>query len=391
MKKVGVLTLVFFNYGTRLQSYALSRILTSIKPDNVRVDIIDLETTWTDRPPNLMHLFFQIIKAYKLKSIVYIFNLIRWRKEKKKINRENHSAERAKRQNLFSFIINKIPYTSQKYSCDDIRNGILRDYDAIIVGSDQVWNGIKVRNQDVFGLNYFSKLKLTYAASFGMTTIPKELFPLYKKNINSFDSLLMREQEGVELCNALGRNDVESVLDPTLLLREKDYDSLVTHSEVNIQEDYVLVYSLNYSYKIYQQAHKVAKKNSCKMIVLKRSFCPPNVSKFDNSEELYAVSPEGFLWLIKHSKCIITNSYHALLFSVNFKRPFYLYLDNCDEENSRMHTIVRMLKLNNRVFWETQNLPLEIRDIDFDETCKILDHQRAQSIALLKKSLQKLV
>ena len=391
MKKIGVLTLVFLNYGTRLQSYALAKILDSIKPDNVSIEIIDLETTWTDRPLNLLRLFLQIVKAYKLRSIAYIFNLIRWREEKKRINSKDHAAERAKRQDLFSFIIDKIPYTNQKYSCNDIRNGKLYDYDAIIVGSDQVWNGIKVRNQDVFGLNFFSKLKLTYAASFGMTTIPKELFSTYKKNINSFDSLLMREQEGVDLCKKLGRNDAEVVLDPTLLLSENDYDSLVDHSEVLVQEEFVLVYSLNYSYKIFQQAHNVAKKNKCKMIVLKRSFCPPNVGKFDNSEELYAVSPEGFLWLIKHAKCIITNSYHALLFSINFKKPFYLYLDNCDEENSRMLTIVRMLKLDNRVFWETQNLPLEIRDVDFTEATEVVCRQRARSIELLKKSLQKMV
>lgn len=391
MKYIGVLTLVFQNYGTRLQSYALSKILEKIKPNDTCVEIIDLETTWTDKPLSYLHFGGKIVRAYKLKAIFYIFNLIRWIIENRKINKQDYSEERQKRFSLFSSIISQIPYTKHKYTCNEIRKGMLKDYDAIIVGSDQVWNGIKVRNQDVFGLKFFSKLKLTYAASFGMTSIPPKLLDDYKKNIISFDKLLMREQEGADICKALGRNDAEIVLDPTLLLNEQDYNSLVSHSELNISGDYILVYSLNYSYKIFKQAHKLAKQNHCKTIVLKRSICPPNVSKFDDVQELYAVSPEGFLWLVKHAKCVITNSYHALLFSVNFKTDFYLYLDNCDEENSRMLTIIRMLNLERLVFWETQNLPLDFPKINFNKLDKTIESQRLHSIELLKESLKKLV
>lgn len=386
MKKIGIITLVFHNYGTILQSYALCKVLNHIAPTSFDIKVINLKTTWGNVPVSHSRWLLQIVRAYKIKSLLYIFKLFRWKKELK-IDKKDRSVETQKRNELFNNLCSQIPYTSQKYSPDELRNGLINDYDALIVGSDQVWNGIKVSDQDVLGLTFFNGKKLTYAASFGMTSIPQNMVAFYKKIVNSFDTLLMRETEGVNICKSLGRNDAEFVLDPTLLLQASDYDSLIEQSEVNINDDYILVYSLNCSYKIYNQAHRLAQKCGCKMIVLKRSFCPPDIGKFRNSDELYAVSPQGFLSLIKNSKCVVTNSYHAMLFSINFKKNFYLYLDNCDEENSRMQTIVRMLNLEECVYWETQRLPKRIKDVSYQDTDEILEKIRQYSINCLKTSL----
>ncbi|WP_170930567.1 polysaccharide pyruvyl transferase family protein [Fibrobacter sp. UWB1] len=387
MKKIGVLTLVFQNYGTRLQSFALAKVLNRISLGKYKIEVINLEPTWIDCHLNYVQTIKKIFRSYGLNGFVYLFNYLRWRYELKKINAVNHSEEEQKRSQLFDYLISLIPYTTQKYTCNDVRNGVLEEYDAIVVGSDQVWNGVKVRNQDVFGLKSYTNKKLSYAASFGITSFSNEMFDEYKKIVNSFDCLLMREREGVDICNSMGRDDAEFVLDPTLLLDEVEYESLIQRGEMNIRGEFIFVYSLNSSYKIFNQAYKLAKKNGCKMVVLKRSFCPPDIKKYKGAEELYAVSPEGFLWLIKHAKCVVTNSYHALLFSINFKKSFYLYLDNCDEENSRMLTIVRMLNLENNVFWETQSLSTKIENVDYMDSTRILNQYRNRSIDLLKKSL----
>ena len=150
----------------------------------------------------------------------------------------------------------------------------------------------------------------------------------------------------------------------------------------------MLVYSLNNSIKIYDEAYKLAKKNGCIMVVLKRSFCPPTIAtSYPGSKELYAVSPEEFLWLIDNASCVITNSYHALLFSVNFKTSFFLYLDNADEENSRLLTLCRLCKLEDRIFWATGHLPRNITEIEYDTVHSILNEEKKRSIALLKTSL----
>lgn len=386
MKKLGILTLVFQNYGTRLQSYALCKAIEKVCPQDLSFEVIDMEGIWSEKRDNKKKLLFRIILKYGFRAFAYIRNITRWKKENRLINLVDHTAERQKRSDSFNSLISKIPYTSKKYTCEELRNGALNEFSAILVGSDQVWNGVKVKCQDIYMLDHFQKKGITYAASFGMTSIPSDQFNNYKRRINNFSHLLIREEEGIKLCKSLGRDDAKYVLDPTLLLTGNDYNDLICEKPL-VQGDFVLVYSLNRSYKIYSQANKLAKRNGCKMVILKRSFCPPDASMYPDAEELYAVPPEGFLWLIKKAKCVVTNSYHAMLFSINFNNSFYLYLDNSDEENSRMLTLARLCKLGKRVSWETGSLPQKIQEIDYTETNSIIEAHRKSSLELLKKSL----
>lgn len=389
MKRIAIVTLVFYNYGTRLQSYALCKILNRLFKDTLSVEVLNMESSWSFKTNRFKFIASNSIKNYKLGAIRHILEVYKYLFESRIYSSKDHTSEVSDRQKSFNKLISKIPYTSAYYSFDDLRNGRLPEYDAVLVGSDQVWNGIKVGNQDIFMLDFLEGKKgLTYAASFGMTSIPPSMFNDYKKRIQNFDSLLIREQEGINLCRELGRDDAYLVLDPSLLLEGCEYDDVVLEKPV-IDGDYVFVYSLNYSYKIFDEAYKLSRRNNCKMVVLKRSFCPPDITRYYNAVELYAESPESFLSLIKNAKCIITNSYHALLFSINFKKSFYLYLDNADEENSRLLTTINTCGLNGQVFWETERLPEEINTIDYTDTDKILREERTKSVQLLKDSICK--
>lgn len=242
----------------------------------------------------------------------------------------------------------------------------------------------------MFMLDYFKNGKgLTYAASFGMTHFPTAMYSDYKRRINNFSSLLIREQEGVKMCRQLGRDDAHLVLNPTMLLDKAAYMNDLSCQKEVISGKFILLYSLNRSMKIYDEVSKLAKRTGCKMVVLKRAFNPPIVEKdYPDAIELFAVSPEEFLWLIDNAQCVVTNSYHALLFSINFKTNFYLYLDNADEENSRLLTIVRMCNLANRIYWETGHLPKVISDIDFEPVKAIIQRERDRSLGLLRNSLE---
>lgn len=390
MKRIAILTLVFYDYGTRLQSYALCKIINRIFNGTISVEVLNTESSWSIKTNVFKFIVSSSIKSYKLGALKHIFEVFKYMCESHRIyTGKDHTVEIKERKDSFNNLISKIPYTSTYYSFDDIRKGRLPEYDALLVGSDQVWNGIKVGNQDIFMLDFLKREKgLTYAASFGMTSIPPSMKEDYIRRIQNFDSLLIREQEGVNLCRELGRNDARLVLDPTLLLDSTEYKDVISEKPI-IDGDFVLVYSLNYSYKIFDEAYKLGEKNNCKMVVLKRSFCPPNITKYKDAIELYAESPESFLWLIQNAKCIITNSYHALLFSINFNKNFYLYLDNADEENSRLLTIINMCRLDKQVFWETEYLPKEICMVNYTETNRILYEERLNSIHLLKESICK--
>ncbi len=217
---------------------------------------------------------------------------------------------------------------------------------------------------------------------------PPHMYQLYSDGLTKFPNLLIREDEGVDICKRLGRNDAKRVLDPTLLLQYEDYREIMEGEEIKIDGKYIFVYSLNRSYGIYNEAYKLCKRMGCKMVVLRRSFVPPvNIEKYDCAIDLFAVSPGGFLSLIKNAECVLTNSFHALIFSINFNTPFYLYIDRAELENSRLITMARMCHLESRIYWEFQSLPKEIESIDYTESNQILAKERANSIKLLKESL----
>lgn len=218
---------------------------------------------------------------------------------------------------------------------------------------------------------------------------PPPIRNIYNEGLAKFPSLLIREDEGVEICKSLGRTDAERVLDPTLLLQYDDYKEIIDGDELpHIDGKYLFVYSLNRSYGIYDETYKLCKRMGYKMVVLRRSFVPPvNIEKYEGVIDLFAVSPGGFLSLIKNAECVLTNSFHALIFSMNFNTPFYLYIDRAELENSRLITMVKMCHLEDRIYWELQHLPKKIEKIDYTKCNGILAQERAKSINLLKVSL----
>lgn len=390
MRQIAILSLVFDNYGTRLQSYALCKALHRICGDEAHVEVVDVETPF-GIPKNVSKkkLLINSFRKYGIYGFVYVYRTFKWVYERRITQRSASLELERKRSELFRLLNWKIPYTSRHFTMDDIRNGALNDYDTLIVGSDQVWNGIRVPNQDVFLLEFARQQKcLTYAASFGMSKLPPHISHIYEKGLKKFSSMLIREDEGVEICKKLGRTDAQRVLDPTLLLQYDDYLEIIDDNIPQIDSKYILVYSLNRSYGIYDETYKLCKRLGYKMVVLRRSFVPPvHMEKYKGTVDLFAVSPGGFLSLIKNAECVLTNSFHALIFSINFNTPFYLYLDRAELENSRLITMAKLCRLESRIYWEMQSLPKSIEKIDYTESNKILSLERDKSITLLKESL----
>ena len=395
MKKIAILTLVINNYGTKLQSYALCK---AIKSFGLMVpEVIKLSDAWgygnvaKSRKKQLIDVF----KTYKLKSFKKILEFVSWNLQYKDIRKNIASFAGAveKQNDLYQDFDNYIPYTKKLYSIEDIRGGLLNnDYHTFIVGSDQVWNGPRVGCIDVYMCDFLHNKRnaLSYAASFAINDIPDNLLEDYKKYIQNMDTLLVREEQGVELCKQLGRNDAKHVVDPTLLLEEKDYEDLIKNPEELVGSvDFILVYSLNSSLKIYDEAFKLAERNHCKMVMLKRGAHPPVASKYKNSIDLIEVGPSEFLGLVKYAKGIVTGSYHALMFSLLFHTNFYIYLDDANAENSRLLSTLKMFGLEKQLYYQTSALPKQLPIVDFSNADLVLKKKREESLKLLRESIEK--
>lgn len=393
MKKLADLTLVINNYGTKLQSYALCKVIESL--NLVDPEVISLQGGWHGKNVKISRKkqLLDVLKTYKLRSFRKIIDFVRWSCEFRIIRKSIASFRDSvtKKDDLFRKFDENIPYSKRVYSLDDVRAGKLSDYDMILVGSDQVWNAPRVGCLDVYMCDFLHQKRsgLSYAASFAINSIPENLKDEYTKYIENMKTLLVREAKGVELCKLLGRDDAKHVVDPTLLLEGKDYDEL-TRKPVDLvgESDYILVYSLTSSMKIYREASKLAKRNNCKMVMLKRTPCPPLASSFKDAIDLLEVGPAEFISLIKYAKCVVTGSYHALMFSLLMHTNFYIYMDDASAENSRLLSSLSMFGLEQQLFYETSSLPRVLPQIDFSVVESILKGKREESLRLLRESIE---
>lgn len=393
MKKIADLTLVINNYGTKLQSYALCKAIKSF--GLVEPEVINLKGAWHGSSVKISRKkqLLDVLKTYKLKSFKKIYDFIRWSNQYKAMRKNPNSYQDAvtRKDALFLKFDELIPYSKEVFSLEDIRAGkLLSKYDLFIVGSDQVWNGPRVGCLDVYMCDFLHQKRsaLSYAASFAIDAIPENMREDYTKYIQNMDTLLVREERGVELCKQLGRDDAKQVVDPTMLLEVKDYEELISNpADLVGTDDYILVYSLTSSLKIYEEASRLAKRNNCKLVILKRDPLPPFVSSFKNAIELLAVGPAEFLSLIKYAKCVVTGSYHALQFSLLLHTNFYIYMDDANAENSRLTSCLKMFHLDKQLYYETSSLPKMLPNIDFDAVEPIMKIKREASLGLLRDSI----
>lgn len=395
MRKIAVLTLVINNFGTKLQSFALCKAIKSF--GLVEPKVINLKDSWhgTNVMVRKKKQLLDVLKTYKFKSFKRIYDFVRFGYQYKIIRKKASvfKGDEERQKELYVAFDKYIPYSKEIYTLEDVRLGkLLPHYDMFIVGSDQVWNGPRVGGIDVYMCDFMYQKRgaLSYAVSFAFDAIPESMLEDYTKYIQNMDTLLVREERGVELCKLLGRDDAKQVVDPTLLLEGKDYEELTGDPTDFVgTKDFILVYSLTTSMKIYEQACKLAEKNNCKMVMLKRGAHPPMASTFNNAIDMIAVGPAEFLSLIKYAKCVVTGSYHALQFSLLFHTNFYIYLDNANAENSRLVSTLKLFGLEKQLFYETSSLPKTLPQIDFDAVDPTLKEKREVSLQLLRESIKK--
>lgn len=392
MKKIANLTLVIRNFGNKLQSYALCKVIKKI--NLAEPEVIRLSDGWgygnvSSLRKKQLH---DLIKTYKLKSFRRMYDFVRYNLQYRQIRKNSDLYKSAveRQTELYDKFDSEIPYTKNEFSIEDVRAGkLLQNYDAFIVGSDQVWNGPRVGCLDVYMCDFLHKKRsaLSYAASFAIDAIPENQREEYLEYIQNMDTLFIREERGVELCKELGREDAKQVLDPTLLLEAKDYEGFLKNPVDLVGEgEYVLVYSLTSSMKIFDEANKLASK----MVVLKNGAYPPLVSKYKNAVDVIAAGPAEFLSLVKYAKFLVTGSYHALMFSLLFHSHFYIYLDNASAQNSRLISTLKMFGLlEKQLYYETSSLPKIMPHIDYSIVDPILKEKREESLALLRASIER--
>lgn len=355
--RVGIITFhTALNYGAVLQAYALYRTLMKLGTD---VKVVDYRASFNE-------------KRFAPKSINYFLNP----REIYNIVFRN-SYQRFSPSGFRDFIANHIALTHPIYSSDSLKE-LNQDFDAFITGSDQVWNLACTSGDDAYFLPFVddNKKKNSYAASFGYTLLPVDKQTLYAELISGFNQISVREASGVSIVKSLIGRDAELVLDPTLLLDKSEWEALADFSLVP-DNKYMLMYLMSEDKGLIDKAKEYAKNHQLELLYLtQRLFNVHGVKNVRNA------TPEQWLGLFLRATAVATNSFHGLVFSINFGIHFITKLIPRSIANSRIETMINGFGLQQNLV-DSPQFDMEVRT-DTDRISTILSEKKRLSIDFIK-------
>lgn len=216
--------------------------------------------------------------------------------------------------------------------------------DVYICGSDMIWGETAFRPNPFF-LDFGKAKLIAYAPSFGRKTITRPYANYIKSLINRFAAISVREDSGVKICNTLGRPDTICVPDPTLLLDQRDYSTL--EKPYSVKSPYVFLYIIGANGQSY--VPEIIKQARLKNFdILYRSA---QGGKDDGFNKVYP-SPGEWLYLIKNSAYVVTNSFHGVIFSIIYRKNF-VYIPTkgkMSSANERIYSILSKLNITGRIY-----------------------------------------
>jgi hypothetical protein len=221
--------------------------------------------------------------------------------------------------------------------------------DAYICGSDQVWNPNALHKNDASAvwLRFGNETvrRISYAASFSVPDLDSAIRERWSRYAQCFHAISVREKDSVDLVKKLGRDDAIWVPDPTLLLDAFDYSTIEMKFK-KPQSPYSFTYVLGIDNN--ELASNVTKTISEKLGMMQFASYPYSLSHnlFDSG----FVGPTEWLARLHLSDFVVTNSFHGLMFSLIFRRPFIVLLraQKAAEMNSRINSILEVVGLQNR-------------------------------------------
>lgn len=369
-KKVGIITLHrVVNYGSVLQAYALQKKINDLGYDVEIIDYYPRRLTMVGMLTRIKNKSDKFKKSFILRNVARLIILPSY------ILRFN---------TFFSFLKKHIILSKKIYKNEIEINNEKFEYDIYCTGSDQVWNcGWNEKFDAPYYLSFApdNKKKIAYAASFGKSKLDDEEKEATKKYLLRYDNISLRELSGVKIVEELGIKNSVNVLDPTLLLDGNEWRKISSNKFKN--EKYILVYNLNRNKNIDNYAKNLSKKTK-----LKIKFISYQLHEFYKRGKIYCnPNVEDFLALIDNAKYVITDSFHATAFSINFNTQFIIVYPG--KYSTRLQSILKILDLENRVAKNEYDLSIIKNNIDFEKINYLMSNQRKKSIDWLNQALEK--
>jgi hypothetical protein len=268
--------------------------------------------------------------------------------------------------------------------------------DTFMVASDQIWKSLLYEEQgNYYALDFVqdNKRKVTYGTSFGHDYYlgSEKVREEMKYYLKRFDAIGVREDSGVEICREVFDVPARKVLDPVLTVDKKIFEDLIAES-ARTDKDYVFSYMLEPNQNKECVVKTAAKQYGTKDInVTGMDVTPSRINGWNLVLERN-VKVSDWLYLIKNSRCVVTDSFHGMCFAILFEKPFVV-IEHENRGNGRFYSLLRTIGLENRIVKSPTNLSgieeLLQQDIDYGRVNQILSEERQDSLAWLKEQLEK--
>lgn len=345
MKRAGIVTLFGeYNFGNRLQNYAVQQILEK--------NGLEVET----------------IKYVGLEDDVPVI----------KNERDKNRLLKFKQFNNYIKFADEIMY--KEYEAPKKFNEV---YDYIVMGSDQIWNFTfdKIFSEKALGSFVPKNKRVSFSASFGVNYAPKKdsnLYNILKNNLKNMKAISVREFVGRDIVKQLtGRDDITVLIDPTMMIENNEWELVMKKPEKLKTNKFILKSFLgNVSDNVWNELKRAAKENDCEIIDIS-----------DKNSPYYDVGPAEFLYLEKNAFLVATDSFHSCVFSILFSTPFVVFKRQDNElENmySRIETLLEKFEMKNRIF--NDKITDDILDNNYLRAHEILKEERKKSNIFIKNA-----
>lgn len=369
--KIGILTQpLMINYGGILQAYALQETLRRMGHD---VKTIHIMVYADDRitPRRTISYLKRLIQHYfmgKPVSTKYVGGL----SKKEYLYRSKY---------IKTFVESNIHLTDTINSYADLQDVRKENFDAIVVGSDQVWVPGNLPEYLLSFTEGWNIKRISYAASFGHSQwrLDSKKTELCAKYAKQFDAISVREESAVELCKKYWDVNAIHVLDPTFLLERRDYLKIIR--QTSSLEKTIFSYVLNGS----SSKTSIVKTIADKLGVSVNSTL--NISKGISDKSNINPSIDEWINGIANAEFVITDSFHGTVFSIIFGKQFAV-MGNHERGLTRIESLLKLFGMENRFITESCQIEDIINNkIDYTNVNQLIDKYKMRSMEFLYQEL----
>ena len=376
--KIGILTMVYrHNYGGILQCVALQNVLKSWGHD---VEVIQFKTKQRASFRRRLHLLctdfkFDVYVSWVKDKCSDVFNCL--------LNKRR-SLPKSLLENCGKFIQDNINYTE---FCDESTIGTLvekQGFEVIIVGSDKIWGSLGYEQLVYFG-DWFPKFEgklISYAACSSQSNVPKYNHQKVEELLSHFTAISVRDRHTWNVIRPFIKTEPQIVVDPTVLYDFTEYISPYEGGE------YIFAYILGREIKGGGHAKILAQiKNKYGNIPVKAIvLSDESLGIVPYADEvIYDADPGVWLNSLAHASFVYTDSFHGILFSLKFRKPFVAYYKEYSRA-SRLIDLKERWGLNDFIVDSADKIDMD-QCLDYQNILPFIKAEKESSLSYLKNNL----